>query len=276
MPLSPSHSARRATTAASRQARCRAASPIASSSGCCRSASSSVGRSASWMRTAPRTPRSRRPPGGGRRRHRGCGARCRHGPLVAACRRRSRTAVGGLHRHEGNRPHPRARVERHAREARHHDEELARLHGDPRGDHCHAWGDVMGARRIAARRGGGSRAGDRATRRPLALDLAQAPASRRSVDDAAARGVPGRNRRPSSQRALRLLRAAQPRALGEVYGAVGYTSVFLFWMYLVGRLVITAPILNVALADELRARRGGPGTGYDRRSPPHGEGPTPT
>ena len=63
---------------------------------------------------------------------------------------------------------------------------------------------------------------------------------------------------------------------GEVYGAIGYTSVFLFWMYLAGRLVITAPILNVALSDELRTRRGEPGTGYDRGSPPHGEGPTPT
>ena len=40
----------------------------------------------------------------------------------------------------------------------------------------------------------------------------------------------------------------------EVYGAAGITSTYLFYMYLVGRLVVTAPILNSALREELEER----------------------
>ena len=38
----------------------------------------------------------------------------------------------------------------------------------------------------------------------------------------------------------------------SVYGALGAVTTTLFWFYLVGRLVVTAPILNVATDEELR------------------------
>ena len=37
----------------------------------------------------------------------------------------------------------------------------------------------------------------------------------------------------------------------SVYGAIGVVTTTLFWFYLVGRLVVTAPILNVATDEEL-------------------------
>lgn len=39
----------------------------------------------------------------------------------------------------------------------------------------------------------------------------------------------------------------------SVYGAIGAVTTTLFWFYLVGKLVVTAPILNVATDDELQA-----------------------
>ena len=38
----------------------------------------------------------------------------------------------------------------------------------------------------------------------------------------------------------------------SVYGAIGAVTTTLFWFYLVGRLVVTAPILNVAAYEELQ------------------------
>ena len=46
-----------------------------------------------------------------------------------------------------------------------------------------------------------------------------------------------------------------------LYGAAGATSVLLFWMYLMGRLVVTAPILNTALLHERRERGGAEAAG---------------
>lgn len=43
-----------------------------------------------------------------------------------------------------------------------------------------------------------------------------------------------------------------------MYGAIGVVTTILFWFYLVGRLVVTAPILNVATDEELKA-------GYSKR-----------
>ena len=39
----------------------------------------------------------------------------------------------------------------------------------------------------------------------------------------------------------------------SVYGAIGVVTTTLFWFYLVGKLVVTAPILNVATDEELQA-----------------------
>jgi uncharacterized BrkB/YihY/UPF0761 family membrane protein len=41
----------------------------------------------------------------------------------------------------------------------------------------------------------------------------------------------------------------------SLYGALGIVTTLLFFMYLVGRIVVTAPILNSALHDELRGER---------------------
>jgi membrane protein len=43
----------------------------------------------------------------------------------------------------------------------------------------------------------------------------------------------------------------------SLYGALGVVTTLLFFMWLVGRIVVTAPILNSALHDEREARTGG-------------------
>jgi uncharacterized BrkB/YihY/UPF0761 family membrane protein len=42
----------------------------------------------------------------------------------------------------------------------------------------------------------------------------------------------------------------------SLYGPLGAVATLLFWMYLAGRLVVTAPVLNVALHEERRRKRG--------------------
>jgi uncharacterized BrkB/YihY/UPF0761 family membrane protein len=42
----------------------------------------------------------------------------------------------------------------------------------------------------------------------------------------------------------------------STYGPLGVVAVLLFWGYLIGRLVVTAPILNASLYDERRRKRG--------------------
>jgi uncharacterized BrkB/YihY/UPF0761 family membrane protein len=44
----------------------------------------------------------------------------------------------------------------------------------------------------------------------------------------------------------------------SLYGALGIVTTLLFFMYLVGRIVVTAPILNSALHDELRGEHSAP------------------
>jgi membrane protein len=44
----------------------------------------------------------------------------------------------------------------------------------------------------------------------------------------------------------------------SLYGALGIVTTLLFFMYLVGRLIVTAPILNSALHEELRGQRAEP------------------
>ena len=44
----------------------------------------------------------------------------------------------------------------------------------------------------------------------------------------------------------------------SLYGPLGGVATLLFWMYMAGRLVVTAPILNASLHEERRRKRGEP------------------
>ena len=44
----------------------------------------------------------------------------------------------------------------------------------------------------------------------------------------------------------------------SLYGPLGGVATLLFWMYMAGRLVVTAPILNASLNEERRRKRGEP------------------
>jgi uncharacterized BrkB/YihY/UPF0761 family membrane protein len=43
----------------------------------------------------------------------------------------------------------------------------------------------------------------------------------------------------------------------SLYGALGVVATVLFFMWVIGRIVVTAPILNSSLDDEVRRRQGG-------------------
>ena len=49
----------------------------------------------------------------------------------------------------------------------------------------------------------------------------------------------------------------------SLYGDLGATTTFLFFMYLIAILVVTAPVLNSSLYDELRRKRDEAGAGRD-------------
>ena len=42
----------------------------------------------------------------------------------------------------------------------------------------------------------------------------------------------------------------------SLYGPLGAVATLLFWMYMAGRLVVTAPILNASLHEERRRKAG--------------------
>jgi uncharacterized BrkB/YihY/UPF0761 family membrane protein len=44
----------------------------------------------------------------------------------------------------------------------------------------------------------------------------------------------------------------------SLYGSLGATTTFLFFMYMVSLLVVAAPVLNSSLYDELRGREAAP------------------
>ena len=49
----------------------------------------------------------------------------------------------------------------------------------------------------------------------------------------------------------------------SLYGGLGATTTLLFFMYIVGSLVVAAPVLNSSLHHELRAGKQGPGRRHD-------------
>ena len=109
------------------------------------------------------------------------------------------------------------------------------------------------------RRAGSCRRRDRPRHpadRALGARLAQASARRGRLEGPAARCPPHGRRLANPPRCNAVVRRPKLDKSSSLYGPLGGVATLLFWMYLAGRLVVTAPILNASLFEERRRKNG--------------------